>query len=210
MLETIVATTFFFLAVSFWGQWRRSRRHSRLSATLELVPNCLLTQHPIVFLSGRKTVFYFLHYWNFIPQFLREHGYDVYELTLPWRDSRQRQACLANFLSGAEQPLHLVADLSARAELEMAWQTNPTAIASLTLAGISSELSPAQDNNIDSLTVINQGRRPDLFFRLHQLFSGYRQSAATLGAEFDPGADEFAIEQQYLDWARRRAEMDHQ
>ena len=59
--------------------------------TIDLEPNCLLTKHPIVFVPGKKSLFFYGDYWGFIPFYLREHGYEVYELKLSWRQNDRRQ-----------------------------------------------------------------------------------------------------------------------
>lgn len=87
----------------------------------KLKPNCLLTQHPIVFISGKRSIFYFGNYWNFIPQLLREHGYDVRELNLAWRNPTTRMEQIKDFIQNLNESLpkyHFIADKSAQQELE--------------------------------------------------------------------------------------------
>jgi hypothetical protein len=88
-------------------------KRSISSFYFKLKPNCLLTRHPILFLSGKKSLFYFMSYWNMIPGYLQSHGYDVEELNLPWRKQRQRQAFLEEFFRKAQEDgrkYHVVGD----------------------------------------------------------------------------------------------------
>ncbi len=91
-------------------------RHQRLHQ-LQLKPNCLLTRYPIVFLCGRRSPFYFLNYWNQIPDFLREHGYDVATVTLPWRDLSKSAQTLGLVLSSYPHGCHLVGDSTIESHL---------------------------------------------------------------------------------------------
>jgi hypothetical protein len=56
-----------------------SVRRARL-ANLELTPNCLLTRYPIVFISTPPSLFRFRDPWHDVAAYLREHGYDVFEI----------------------------------------------------------------------------------------------------------------------------------
>src|SRR5690606_20711209 len=53
-----------------------------------LIPNCLLTRFPIVFIPGPRSIFFFRKYYFKLPSFLAEHGYEVFELHLPWKTQR--------------------------------------------------------------------------------------------------------------------------
>jgi hypothetical protein len=65
----------------------------------DLIPNCLLTKYPLVFIPGPRSIFYFMRYWNEIPHFLASHGYEVFYLGLAWRGSSRRKNHLAQFLN---------------------------------------------------------------------------------------------------------------
>lgn len=80
-----------------------------------LTPNCLLTRSPVVFVTGLRSPFYFRHYWNSLPLFLAEHGYDVEVLRLPWVDKEQRRAWARKLLNG--KTCHLVMDSRTAEEL---------------------------------------------------------------------------------------------
>ena len=99
-------------------------KRTRYVESIDLVPNCLLTKHPIVFIHGKKTLFYFGDYWSFIPYYLSEHGYEVSEIKLPWRHAKQRLDQLAEKLRSFKnsphcRPMHFIADITAYGEL--AW-----------------------------------------------------------------------------------------
>tara|TARA_B100000749_G_scaffold280898_1_gene280898 strand:+ start:96508 stop:97191 length:684 start_codon:yes stop_codon:yes gene_type:complete len=88
--------------------------------TIDLEPNCLLTKHPIVFVPGKKSLFFYGDYWGFIPFYLREHGYEVYELKLSWRQNDRRQQEIKQQLTeivGRRGPVHLVADATSKEEI---------------------------------------------------------------------------------------------
>jgi hypothetical protein len=78
------------------------RRNCHFSG--ELIPNCLITRHPLLFITGPRSIFYFSSYWNFYTSFLAEHGYEVYTLHLPWRSQLKRKSRLKKFF--AEQELN--------------------------------------------------------------------------------------------------------
>lgn len=102
----------------------------------DLIPNQLLTTHPVVFLSGRKSLFYFLNYWNNIPERIREHGYEVFELSLPWRNTIESRSHLSRFIKELEaenKKVHVFADPSRLLELQSLSEDSSTAIQSLNL-----------------------------------------------------------------------------
>lgn len=69
---TFLTTTGFFGILIVANRLRaRARRIDDLS------PNRLMTRQKIVFIKGPESLFYFGEYWNHIPHFLYEHGYQV-------------------------------------------------------------------------------------------------------------------------------------
>lgn len=115
MIIWLLALPFSFLALGIFTNLRRRRRNLRY----ELTPNCLLTRWPILFVTGRRSVFYFSRYWNVYPEFLTEHGYEVYTLHLPWSDARERARRFSEFLrehSRQERRYHLVLDAPSQEE----------------------------------------------------------------------------------------------
>ncbi len=73
-------------------------RRSQKKIKFELIPNCLVLDVPIVFVEGKKSLFYFLNYWNFIPYYMKEHGYEVHILRMPWRNQSQRKLAVLKIL----------------------------------------------------------------------------------------------------------------
>lgn len=98
------------LIVILWGNFCRWPKHPK-----ELVPNCLLTKSPVIFVTGPRSLFYFRHYWNDLPPYLVAHGYDVRLLRLPWSNQKQRQEWADRLLR--EAPSHLIMDLPTSEEL---------------------------------------------------------------------------------------------
>lgn len=115
-------------------RWISVRQRSKRLINLELHPNCLLTRSPIVFVTGRRSLFYFLNYWNEIPGFLREHGYDVQVFTLPWRDTAKRYQLLTQFLESSQRPVHLIADSTSKTEIDRILLTKRAQLASFNFA----------------------------------------------------------------------------
>lgn len=66
-------------------------RRAQRPVTVELQANCLLTRRPLIFVTGLRTPFYFSSYFNEAPSILREHGYQVEVLRLPWLSASSRR-----------------------------------------------------------------------------------------------------------------------
>jgi hypothetical protein len=73
MLETLLPLGWTALALGY-----RFRKYPEV----KLQPNCLLTRKPLIFVEGPESLFYFGRYWNSIPHFLQEHGYEVQVIKL--------------------------------------------------------------------------------------------------------------------------------
>lgn len=117
-----------FLALAIFAN--RSRRTHALNFSLQ--PNCLLTRHPVVFLTGRRSVFYFSRYWNLYPVFLAEHGYEVFTVHLPWRAPTERRKRLEQVLQKeSHKKFHFVMDEATWVEFQEVL-TNHKAVASIT------------------------------------------------------------------------------
>lgn len=134
MLIAPALAAFSVLSLLITFRWLSVRQRSKRLVDLELRPNCLLTRSPIVFVTGRRSLLYFLNYWNEIPGFLREHGYEVRVCSLPWRDSANRFQTLSRFLDSANRPVHLIADSTSRAEVEKLLLTKRARLASFNFA----------------------------------------------------------------------------
>jgi hypothetical protein len=181
---------------------------------LELKPNCLLTRYPIVFLTGRRSIFYFKNYWNQIPNFLFEHGYEVEILELPWKGDALRSAAAQIKLSRRERPCHLIADSSQLEELEAIVALNlPTVVSATvtTLAKVSSvkpdDLKP-RASGVQTLVLppLKQLSIKAIFLSIHNLMFGKSTAAAEVGA--NSPADTFLVERKYLEHAISLAEHD--
>jgi hypothetical protein len=95
--------------------WQREHRHYKI----QLKPNCLLTRHPVVFVTGPRSLFYFRKYWNAYPEVLAEHGYEVFTLHLPWQGPARRKN-LEDFLSQQQssKKFHFICDVPTAAEFK--------------------------------------------------------------------------------------------
>jgi hypothetical protein len=96
-------------------------RRAHHTPHFDLKPNVLLTRYPLVFVSGHRSLFYFLGYWDQIPPLLAAHGFEVFNLTLPWQGRTRRIERLRNFLekkSNDGLSMHLFIDSSTKEELE--------------------------------------------------------------------------------------------
>jgi hypothetical protein len=116
-------------AVVIQNSLQKARRVALKRLTLK--PNCLLTRHPIAFLSGEKSLFHLHDHWNAIPGFLKEHGYDVMVIEPPSRGDRPKAVIKA--LDAHDGKLHLIADLSQEPDLREIARAGSGKIATLTL-----------------------------------------------------------------------------
>ena len=132
LAPALAAFSILTLLVAF--RWLSVRQRNKRLVDLELRPNCLLTRSPIVFITGRRSLLYFLNYWNEIPGFLREHGYDVRVCTLPWRGTVTRYQSLSQYLETVTRPVHLIADSTSRTEVEKLLLTKRARIVSFNFA----------------------------------------------------------------------------
>lgn len=89
----------------------------------DLIPNCLMTRAPIVFVTGPRSVFYFASYWNDLPVYLAAHGYDVRVMRLPWRHRPSRRQWVENLLT--KQRVHLVLDVVTAEEMADLLRSHP-------------------------------------------------------------------------------------
>ncbi len=112
--------------------------------TPQLIPNCLLTRYPVYFITGRRSLFYFMNYWNDIPFYLKEHGYDVRVQHMSWRDNKKRTIELTDFIFKLSGPIHLIADSSLEDEMR--------SLAELHLANLASISLVESNNRIRKLT----------------------------------------------------------
>jgi hypothetical protein len=130
-------------------------QRARAETSFELTPNRLLTRYPLVFLTGRRSLFYFLSYWNELPAFLTAHGYQVYVMPLPWKPTSAKNFLQHYFRRRAEKDakFHFIIDPSLYGVMEeiLFAEAHPQ-IASVTCAGHlqadeSAAPSPAKQNS---------------------------------------------------------------
>ena len=181
--------------------WRRTQ----LFEIKELVPNCLLTTHPLVFVSGKRSLFYFLGYWNSLPHWLASHGYEVFNLNLAWKNSFQRKLKLSEFLqktSLAGRKLHLMIDASSYYEFtEILCRAETDCLASVTCVGSTpaQSLRPYLEQNslsrlpipIEEIEIFSPQMNRPIFWQLHLLWTGQ-----SLKTEISP-----------LGWEKKKSEQ---
>jgi len=131
VLVLALASAVILISAAIAFQLFRQKERRRAVSNLELKPNCLLTRYPLVFLSGRRSPFRLFDHWNEIPLYLREHGYDVWEIeTVPGPNPAGAILSAINELPAAK--CHLIGDHSTLQELEDLARSKHPKIASLT------------------------------------------------------------------------------
>ncbi|WP_374028861.1 hypothetical protein [Bdellovibrio bacteriovorus] len=125
----ILSVAVFLLGLALFS----NRVRARQEIPFDLKPNCLLTRWPLLFVTGPRSIFYFSSYWNLYTSFLAEHGYEVFTLHLPWKDSEERRERVAHFLDQQEKHqrrFHLFVDTPTLTELKdlLAQRKSPAVI----------------------------------------------------------------------------------
>lgn len=191
--------TSFLLIFAFLVQnWQRAR----LTEVKELKPNCLLTRHPLVFISGKRSLFYFLAYWNEIPHWLASHGYEVFHLPLPWKNSRKRKQSLQNFLtqkSASGERFHLFLDQSSYNIVKALLQSQDfSCLASVTLIGketsTEAALAPQSTMPIEELELPSSDHKKPVFWLLHLLWTSQSLSLSQLGWKMARSQGDYLLE----------------
>ena len=152
----------FIFALVTWSAIRWNKERLNREYSYRLFPNCLITRFPIIFVHGRKSLFYFGQYWNFIPQFLIDHGYEVIDLELPWRDEAARKKELHRFLELLKEEnigAHFIGDITSRKLMEEAQAEFPEVFHSSNIMGLR------------DVGVPTSGDEP-FAFRLHRMITG--------------------------------------
>lgn len=191
----------------FAHNWQRAR----LTEVKDLKPNCLLTRYPLLFIPGQRSLFYFLAYWNQIPHWLASHGYEVFLISLPWRNKERRKQALHRLLtqkSAENARFHLFLDLSSLDIVKALLEENDFAcLASVTLVGRedsqSQSLSARLAIPIEELELPAVKSRTPLFWFLHMIWTSQKISLNHLGWNNPGGQADFFIER-----ARFLAERD--
>lgn len=178
----------FSLAVIFafvFSNWKRSQP----KPVAELKPNCLLTTHPLVFITGQRSLFYFLAYWNEIPHWLASHGYEVFHFHLPWKKQQQERILLQFLLqkSRSQGRFHLFVDQSSLSIIKSLLEKHDfDCLASVTLVGHEQDsditLKPRLSIPIEEIQLPeSSNQKKPIFWTLHQLWTTQEQSISQLG-----------------------------
>ncbi|MGE3758088.1 MAG: hypothetical protein AB7H97_10040 [Pseudobdellovibrionaceae bacterium] len=207
-----------FLTFAFLSNLSRSKRHF----PIELRPNCLLTRYPLVFATGRKSIFYFLAYWNKTPEFLKQHGYEVLEFNLPWRNKAQRKMAwleFAQWLEKENQKCHLLIDGATSVEIQEIWTERPAVFQTLTVVSAASksriraqDLKPlALGFEFLEIKTKNNSQaswmeRSTWFF--HKITAGAQSATSPLSLGLSAKDDQDPVFHQYLDLCIALAERD--
>ncbi len=141
-----------------------------------LKPNCLMTRYPILFLTGRRSLFYFMNYWNRIPDFLAQHGFQVMVLSLNWNNTRIRIHQMKSALSQLEkrrEKIHVFLDESSLSELiRIIDSRDYQCIESITLMGSGLKMPPYRLKvPLHSLSLKRNPSSPPLFWWIHSLLT---------------------------------------
>lgn len=214
VLHLVLSLFVLLLALAVFTNKARAAKH--FDSTLH--PNCLLTRWPLLFVTGPRSFFYFSAYWNIYTSYLAEHGYEVFNLRLPWSAPHLRAERFAEFLKSQEQAgrkFHLVVDASTFKEFAEYLRTHrPSCVMSVT------EVSDTRESANTSLSAFPipvgvietlPGKKSSFFVRLaysfHQLILTGRTlpSLSTLGACKDSAMENSRL---LLERAQTLAEMD--
>lgn len=190
LFSTAVVAIALLILLAGWSILRRKR-----DVDFELIPNQLLTRKPVVFLSGDRSIFYFTRYWNQIPSFLTEHGFEVYKAPLPWKKGADRRRHLQKIFTSWEQQnfsCHLFADTSLFAEISEVVRQNPSkSIASLNLVCADmnvTDIHPLEPGHLSSLPIAWRelhwtptSFRSPFYWRAHQILTRTQNTPQQLG-----------------------------
>lgn len=183
MISSLLVSLVFLFALAYQN-WKRAQ----ISEVKDLIPNCLLTSAPLVFMTGKRSLFYFLAYWNQIPHWLASHGYAVYHLPLPWSQSQKRIRALESFLrakSDQDEKIHLFIDESSLEEMKgLLEKRNFDCLLSVTLVGSSEKIK--SKSTLPLSLPIEEVQLPEQVgkswvWAFHQIWTAQRASIAQLG-----------------------------
>ncbi|MCB0413462.1 MAG: hypothetical protein KDD50_03955 [Bdellovibrionales bacterium] len=184
--------------------------------------NCLLARYPLLFITGHQTPFYFSRYWNAIPKYLSEHGYEVIEVGRPfWMTDKKYLKKIKKFLASTNKSFHMIGDLSI-IQLLIELSQDPMAnksLQSLNVAthSLDSSFIPYPIQNVpigfhkesssSQFKIFEEAN--DFCFKLHNFVSrGHQRSEASLlGLPYSKKTVEYI---DYLKMAQGLAEKDFQ
>lgn len=205
---TILAITLVLVSFSFFYI---NKLRTRLQYIFNLQPNCLLTRYPIIFLSGKTSIFYYGRYWNCIPEWLEAHGYDVLDFEFSHNSFTQRTHELQSLLDLLKgESFHFAADVSSIDELEWLAQNQMSSVRSLTL--FSSYAPPSIHPSIEFISIDDLNNHSKylmpwrIISKFHSAFNKKPLCGSTLCL---PGLqNDNSNIRRYLNWAISLAEKD--
>lgn len=110
MIEFALGSALTIVANCLYVQTRSRRKTLMAINSMSLRPNCLMTQKPLVFLSGPRSIFQTESEWFSTVHFLREHGLEVFETSIQSRTDRGYKKCLETLKrSFSERGCYLIA-----------------------------------------------------------------------------------------------------
>ncbi len=189
-----------------------NRARLKKSFKIKLQTNCLMTKYPIVFISSVPSVFYFGNYWNYIPEILTEHGYDVIELNF-----KNKKDLLTNLQSNIKAlkahytNVHIIGDFSIKKLLQKKLNNRQTLLDQLWTIETQSTNRPqkTKSKNTFYLSTVNPQThfiwRVLIFFHNHLLNSSL--SPVVVGLTDVKSLNSIAF--QYLKLANLLAESDY-
>ena len=196
----------FVFTIFLYSNYLRGKRKYKF----QIHPNCLLTKHTIVFLSGKTSLFYFGRYWNYIPSWLEAHGYDILEFTFAKNNSNHRKDELLAFLELSEgEAYHFIGDASAHEEMHWLALQNHPSVKSLSIATTKNHTPHCKEIHYLPLTLIEKTSGNRNYWQFATFFHSLWQAplefnVVGLGCSKEWGS----IARQYLNWAISLAEND--
>lgn len=93
---------------------------------LALRPNCLLTKYPLVFLTGRRSLFFYEKLGGELQNYIAAHGYVVYSPVLAFRSEALRKAGLQKWLKQQSiKQFHFILSPITRSEFSSIFENYP-------------------------------------------------------------------------------------
>ena len=137
------------------NSWRNS-----LEYNFTLHPNCLLTQHPLLILTGKTSLFYKGRYWNCVPDWLESHGYEVLEFSFSSNSDAIRKKELLEFLNLSHNiKFHILSDDSNFSWIQTLDHQKLNSVKSMTVCGNQLELKNTPEIQVLKLNESNVSKR---------------------------------------------------
>lgn len=200
LLQLILLLSGIVLILALSDNLHRRRIIQEKMTDFHLIPNCLLTRYPLVFIPGKRSLFYFMEYFNELPRYLAEHGFEVYKAHLPWQDSLARKEQCLKILKANKTPVHLVLTEETWMELSSALKDSPK-ISSITL--LSQKATPSMPTELPSVS--HPWPLSKIIWKLHAKLTKDSTPAETLGLDKNYNAQ---IQKKLLNRANELGEID--